>query len=109
MEYKEVAHKLIILYAKFCVDKGYNFNTYDEYKTVFYWIMSSMLKKNYIIDLRLCSQYVSLKKDFMMEVRDLKVLKNIKYDIGREVLFELVKVMFDVVIDELKKESKNAL
>lgn len=105
MEYKEVAKKVIRLYAKFCVNKGYDFRTYDDYKTVFYWIMSSILKKNYIVDFSLCSQYVTLQDEFTKELRDLKVLKNIKYDVGREVLFELIKVMFDIVIDELKKES----
>lgn len=105
MNYRVTAKDIIKLYAKKCVEWGYQFDTYDEYRVVFYWIMASVLNTSQVIDLNLCSKYMELRNKFIKELRDRRIIKNIKYQGSKELLYDVMKVMFDIVIEELKKES----
>ena len=106
MNYRVTAKDIIKLYAKKCVEWGYQFDTYADYRTVFYWIMAEILGIRHIIDLKLCSKYNELRIKFTKEIKDAKILKDIKYKGSKEILYDVMKVMFDIVIeDELKKEN----
>lgn len=106
MNYRGIAKSVIRLYAKYCVDKGHQFSTYDEYKTVFYWIISSILGTTKIIDFSTCIKYVDLKNEVTNEIKRSKLLKNITHKGSKEILFDVIVAMFDIVIKELKEEQE---
>lgn len=106
MNYRGIAKSIIKLYAKFCVDEGYQFSTYDEYKTVFYWIISSILGTTKIIDFSTCIKYVDLRDGVTNEIKRSKLLKNIMHRSSKEILYDVIVAMFDIVIKELKEEQE---
>ena len=106
MNYRGMAKSLIRLFARYCVEKGYQFSTYDEYKTVFYWIIASILGTSKVIEFSTCSNYIDLKNGVTKEIRDSRLLKNIKHRGSKEILYDVIVAMFDIVIKELKEEQE---
>lgn len=102
MEFKDIAKKIILLYARYVVKEGYEFDNYNDYRVVFYWIISSILDIPYIVDMLLCSKYNNLRIGFRKELKKSGLLRKIRYKGSKEVLFNVIKVMFDLFYKEIK-------
>ena len=105
MDYRETAKALIRFYARYCVDNRYEFDTYDNYRSVFYWIMSDALNTKYTIDIKICSKYISLQRKFLVAVKVSGLLDSLATQVAKNLVFDIIKAMFDIVISDLKESE----
>ena len=101
MQYKYIAKYAIRKYVELIVEKGIEFDSYDEYKEIFYNVISDVLRIKHTINSKLVK---TIAKDYKKALGS-EFINQIKG--SKDISYNVVKAMFDIVIKELKEESGN--
>lgn len=108
-DYRELAKQTIRQYAHFCADNHYEFDTYDNYRTVFYWIIGLVLQQDFVIDIENGTKYQDLKVEFIKDLKRTKLFTELKNYKSKFILFGVIKAFFDIVIKDLKESENNGM